>query len=86
MNHHVTPDLGALIPKPNLARELGVCSRTVSRWVDDPAIDFPRPVVIRGRLYFDRTAVERWKIARLTASIKGESTTRHIGESTKASA
>jgi predicted DNA-binding transcriptional regulator AlpA len=62
----------ALIPKPHLARELGVSSRTLSRWLEDAAVEFPRPVTIRRRLYFARPSVEVWKVARLRASLKGE--------------
>ena len=31
--------INALIPKPDLALELGVSSRTVSRWMEDPDVD-----------------------------------------------
>jgi predicted DNA-binding transcriptional regulator AlpA len=62
-----------MIPKPALARELGVSSRTLSRWLVDGAVEFPRPVVIRGRNYFDRASVEFWKATRLRASMKVES-------------
>ena len=72
MNPLLGADPGALIPKPSLARELGVSSRTLSRWLDDAEVDFPRPVVIRGRNYFDRGSIEVWKAARLRASVKGE--------------
>jgi predicted DNA-binding transcriptional regulator AlpA len=58
-----------LIPKPAIARELGVSSRTVSRWMADPAIAFPRPIRLRNRLYFARSALEAWKSARIRASI-----------------
>jgi hypothetical protein len=63
-----------LIPKPNLARELGVSSRTLSRWLLDAALGFPRPLIIRGRLYLYRGAVEDWKIARLCAAGAKEAT------------
>ena len=62
-------DLGALIPKPNLARELGVSSRTLTRWLADIEIDFPKPVVIRGRNYFERASIDAWKTARIRASV-----------------
>jgi predicted DNA-binding transcriptional regulator AlpA len=65
-----------LIPKPYLARELGVSSRTLSRWLKDAGVEFPRPVTIRGRLYFDRPSVEVWKAARVRASLKGEATAK----------
>lgn len=65
-------DLGSLVPKPNLARELGVSSRTVSRWLDDQTIEFPRPIVIRGRNYFGRAEIETWKSRRLRTALKAE--------------
>lgn len=68
MNQSIGADMSALIPKPNLARELGVSSRTVSRWMLDREVDFPKPVSIRGRLYFDRSSVEVWKASRVRAS------------------
>lgn len=58
-----------LIPKPAIARELGVSSRTVSRWMEDENLGFPTPVRLRGRLYFARTALEEWKATRIRASI-----------------
>jgi hypothetical protein len=70
MNEHVSADHGALIPKTTLAHELGVSSRTLSRWLKDVSIDFPRPVIIRGRNYFDRVLVEGWKAGRVRASIR----------------
>lgn len=59
----------SLMPKPRVARELGISSRTLSRWLDDAEVDFPRPVKIRGRLFFARSAIEVWKAVRLRASI-----------------
>jgi len=55
----------ALIPAPQLAGELGITRRTLARWLDDPALDFPQPTRINNRLYFSRSAVEEWKAARL---------------------
>lgn len=72
MNQTVSAETGAMIPKPTLAAELGVSSRTISRWLADAAVEFPKPIVIRGRNYFPRTAIETWKSARLRASIKME--------------
>lgn len=60
-----------LIPKPAIARELGVSSRTVSRWMGDKSLGFPTPIRLRNRLYFPRTALEEWKARRIRASIAG---------------
>jgi hypothetical protein len=77
MNETLRPGEGALIPKPNLARELGVSGRTLSRWLDDPAIGFPRPIVIRARNYFDRHSVEAWKGAQIRAAGTTDSPSKH---------
>ena len=69
MNQSLSADTGAMIPKPALARELGVSTRTISRWLMDTAVEFPKPIMIRGRNYFMRTSVETWKAARLRAII-----------------
>jgi predicted DNA-binding transcriptional regulator AlpA len=65
----VESETSNLVPKPALARELGVCNRTISRWMADPALAFPRPIRLRNRLYFARPALEAWKTARVRASI-----------------
>ena len=72
MTYQLRSENRSLVPKPNLARELGVSSRTLSRWLADGAVDFPKPVVIRGRNYFERGSIEVWKTDRLRASLKGE--------------
>jgi hypothetical protein len=55
------------VPATQLAAELGVCRRTLARWLLDDALGFPRPRVVNKRLYFSRDDVETWKI---TASVK----------------
>ena len=72
MNQIASAEGSALIPKPTLARELGISGRTLSRWLDDDSIDFPRPVIIRGRNYFSRAGIEAWKSRRLRAALKME--------------
>jgi predicted DNA-binding transcriptional regulator AlpA len=58
-----------LIPAPVAVSELGITRRTLARWWDDPKLGFPSPTRINGRVYFSRTALEEWKIARLRASV-----------------
>ena len=72
MNQHFVTGASALIPKPSVARELGVSSRTLSRWLVDPKVSFQSPVVIRGRNYFERGSIELWKAERVRASLKSE--------------
>jgi predicted DNA-binding transcriptional regulator AlpA len=51
----------AWIPAPELADELGVCTRTLDRWLRDVALAFPRPRCVNKRRYFERNAIEAWK-------------------------
>jgi hypothetical protein len=60
---------GDLVPAGVITRELGIVRRTLARWVDDPKLDFPRPVIINGRWYFGRAQIEAWKVDRLHKSI-----------------
>jgi hypothetical protein len=65
---HARPPMAAhdsLVTKPTVARELNVCSRTLSRWMADPSINFPSPISLRNRLYFSRADLEHWKAERL---------------------
>ena len=64
-NHLQDTGSEALIPAPQLAGELGITRRTLARWLDDPVLGFPQPTRINNRLYFSRSAVEEWKVARL---------------------
>ena len=54
-----TPD--QLVAKSAIANEFGVSSRTISRWMSDASVGFPKPVDIRGLLYFSRSSIEEWK-------------------------
>ena len=59
-----------LKPKRAVAREFGVCTRTIDRWHNDKELGFPKPVVINKRCYFNEDALDRFKVdcARRTAS------------------
>jgi predicted DNA-binding transcriptional regulator AlpA len=53
-----TPQLIATTP---LARALGVDDRTIYRWCNDPRVEFPAPIVINRRKYWDTEAVRAWR-------------------------
>lgn len=40
------------VTKRGVADSYGVCTRTIERYVDDPRLEFPKPLIIRGRSYF----------------------------------
>lgn len=39
----------------------GVCDMTLHRWLADPAMQFPRPIYIRNRRYFDSADIADFK-------------------------
>jgi predicted DNA-binding transcriptional regulator AlpA len=51
------------ITAPQLARELGISRRTLTRWLRTVPLGFPRPRVVNHRLFFERSAIEAWKTA-----------------------
>lgn len=73
---HITVDVTSgdvLVPvTPNVAAEMNRNPRTIKRWIATPALNFPRPIRINGRLYVSRSAFEAWKRERIEASLNGE--------------
>ena len=59
-----------LAPAPKVAEQFGITRRTLSRWIIDPALLFPRPVEINKRLYFKQHEIDAWKISRAVRSIR----------------
>lgn len=59
---HVEPK-GYLAAKRVLER-YDIVDRTLDRWLADPAMKFPRPMVINGRRYFLETELTAWERAR----------------------
>jgi predicted DNA-binding transcriptional regulator AlpA len=50
-------DKGRKLPTRQVCARYGVSDRTIARWVRDPNLNFPQPIVINGRLYFDDEAL-----------------------------
>lgn len=42
----------------------GISDMSLWRWLNDPALAFPRPVVISRRRYWRETDIANWIIAR----------------------
>jgi predicted DNA-binding transcriptional regulator AlpA len=45
----------------HMTERFGVCAETVSRWVKNPKLGFPRPVKINTRRYWKVTEVAAWE-------------------------
>jgi predicted DNA-binding transcriptional regulator AlpA len=69
-----------LISKPALAKDLNTSTRTIDRWARDPQMDFPAPLKINQRVFFYRDEIERWKLSRVRALIKGKPAREHVEE------
>jgi hypothetical protein len=41
-----------------------VVDRTLDRWIADPALNFPRPLIINRRRYFRQSDLQAWERAR----------------------
>jgi predicted DNA-binding transcriptional regulator AlpA len=58
-----------LIPDPQVAKDVGRTLRTLARWDKDPELNFPKPVVIRGRKYRRADELAAWSREQAPASI-----------------
>jgi hypothetical protein len=61
-------DADALMPRRKVAARYDVSVRTIVRWEADPAVQFPRPVVINRRKYYYISALIPWERARAASS------------------
>jgi len=62
-----TPDSGDLLPDPRVAERYHVSLRTLSRWDDQLALGFPKPVRINHGKYRRRHELETWERSRVHA-------------------
>jgi predicted DNA-binding transcriptional regulator AlpA len=53
-----------LVANKTLARKVGVCTRTIFTWAADPKLNFPQPIKIGFRRYFQVSEVEAWLASR----------------------
>ena len=61
-------------------RQLGDKSEvTLWRWINDPELNFPQPIKIRGQNHFDGAAIDRW-IASQTKTAVGKDARRAGGQ------
>tara|TARA_R110000868_G_scaffold35458_5_gene127091 strand:- start:1076 stop:1273 length:198 start_codon:yes stop_codon:yes gene_type:complete len=48
-----------------------ISDMTLYRWLNDPRLSFPKPIVIQNRRYWREEDVDRWLSERALISIKG---------------
>jgi hypothetical protein len=58
---NTTPDSADLLPDPRVAERYHVSLRTLSRWDDQLALNFPKAIVINHRKYRRIAELESWE-------------------------
>jgi predicted DNA-binding transcriptional regulator AlpA len=57
----MNPTSDNFLPASQVWQRYGKTDRTLDRWLKDPAVAFPRPVVIRNRRYFREAEIIEWE-------------------------
>jgi predicted DNA-binding transcriptional regulator AlpA len=56
------------LPGRKVEERFGISSMTRWRWERDPALDFPKPIVINGRKFWSLRGLELWERSRAASS------------------
>jgi len=56
-----------LLPTTQVARRYRVSRKTIERWQDQPALDFPAPLLIHRKKYWRVRLLEAWERGRAAA-------------------
>ncbi|WP_050625831.1 helix-turn-helix transcriptional regulator [Bradyrhizobium viridifuturi] len=62
------PSEETLLPAPAVWRRYNKTDRTLDRWLADPVLDFPRPLIINRRRYFRESEIIAWERAQAAKS------------------
>jgi hypothetical protein len=57
-------DPGPLLPARAVCARYQIVDRTLDRWLHNPALNFPRPLLINGRRYFRERLLGQWERSR----------------------
>ena len=68
MQSHTKTSSDDRLPAAAVLRRYQIVDRTLKRWLDNPSLDFPRPLVVNGRRYFRLTDLEQWERSRAASS------------------
>jgi hypothetical protein len=52
----------SMLPEREAAARYGKTTRTLARWDETAGLNFPPVILIRGRRYRDRAALDRWDL------------------------
>ena len=65
------------LPTLGVAIRFGKCKKTIARWVTDPMLGFPQPLVINRRWFFEIEKLKAWEAAQ---SAKSETTALAVSD------
>lgn len=54
-------DTGPLVPARDVLKRYAIVDRTLDRWVANPKLGFPQPLVVNKRRYFRENALLAWE-------------------------
>jgi predicted DNA-binding transcriptional regulator AlpA len=57
-----------LAPANSVEKRYQKCGRTIKRWLDDPELEFPKPIYIRRRRYWREADLINWERAQASKS------------------
>jgi hypothetical protein len=55
------------LPARRVCERYDICDRTLDRWLADPRLSFPKPIVINKRRYFDADELDAFDASRASA-------------------
>jgi hypothetical protein len=55
------PTDGPWLPARKVWGRYGTTDRTLDRWVADPEMNFPQPMLIKNRRYFNEAELTAWE-------------------------
>jgi predicted DNA-binding transcriptional regulator AlpA len=61
MSDNSPPTGGPFLPSKKVWERYGMTDRTLDRWVADPAMGFPQPLLINKRRYFSEAELVAWE-------------------------
>jgi hypothetical protein len=65
----VPDDRGPYSPGKKVCGRYGIVDRTLDRWVADPEMGFPKPLVINNRRYFSEPELTAWERRRAAGKV-----------------
>jgi hypothetical protein len=60
-----------LVPTRKVLDRYVVCDRTLDRWLESPTLNFPKPIIIRRRKYWQLSELVAWEREQARAAAGG---------------